>query len=115
MRPVEQPLLAFPKRFTALDAMTNPAPAPFHNEAEQRFEVREGELVAVMDYAPVDGRVAFTHTFVPDAWRGRGIAAILVQAALDEARRRGWRVIPQCSYVAVFISRHPEYADLAVS
>jgi predicted GNAT family acetyltransferase len=54
----------------------------------------------------------FTHTFVPDALRGRGIAAVLVRTALEEARRTGRRVVPRCSYVAEFIQRHPEFRDL---
>ncbi|MFQ6712235.1 N-acetyltransferase, partial [Bordetella pertussis] len=32
--------------------------------------------------------------------------------ALDTARQRGWKVVPQCSYAAVYLKRHPEYQDL---
>ena len=35
-----------------------------------------------------------------------------VRAALDEARRQGLAVVPLCPYVAGWIRRHPEYAEL---
>ena len=34
---------------------------------------------------------------------------VLVRTALDSARAAGRRVVPQCSYVARFIAKHPEY------
>ncbi len=54
------------------------------------------------------------HTGVPSRVGGRGIAGALVQAALDEARERGWKVRPVCSYAAVWMQRHPEYLELRV-
>jgi predicted GNAT family acetyltransferase len=35
-----------------------------------------------------------------------------VRVALEFAAQQGLRVEPQCSYVAVFISRHPEFQPL---
>ena len=28
------------------------------------------------------------------------------------ARVNGWKVVPACSYASVYITKHPEYADL---
>jgi hypothetical protein len=53
-----------------------------------------------------------THTGVPQALEGRGIAAALVGAALAHARAQGLRIRPQCSYVQVYMRRHPETQDL---
>jgi predicted GNAT family acetyltransferase len=53
-----------------------------------------------------------THTEVPPALEGRGIAAALVKAALDWARAEGLRVRPLCSYVVTYMRRHPETQDL---
>jgi predicted GNAT family acetyltransferase len=53
-----------------------------------------------------------THTGVPNALGGRGLAAEITKFALDHARAQGWKVIPQCSYVAAFINKHPEYTAL---
>ncbi len=52
------------------------------------------------------------HTAVPPALQGRGLAAALVQAALDWARAEGLVVRPACSYVAAYLRRHPAQQDL---
>lgn len=52
------------------------------------------------------------HTLVPRAFEGRGIAARLVEALIADARADGFRIEPQCSYVAAQFRRHPDWADL---
>ena len=83
-----------------------------HNPAQCRFEWTEGTSLCVLDYELDDGIMLVTHTGVPEAVGGRGIAADLSRTALDTARANGWRVKPLCSYVAAYIERHPEYQDL---
>ena len=95
--------------------MTAPAsdePPVRHNAGASRFEVGKGAHLAVAEYTLTDGGMVFTHTLVPPELRGRGLAERLVRAGLELARAEGRRVVPQCSYVATFISRHPEYQDL---
>ncbi|HEY0178877.1 MAG TPA: GNAT family N-acetyltransferase [Dokdonella sp.] len=82
------------------------------NDAARRFETSVDGALCVLEYRLHDGVLAIVHTGVPDAVGGRGIAAALTKAALDAARAEGWRVRPQCSYAAVYLTRHPEYADL---
>lgn len=83
-----------------------------HNLAQQRFEWVEDGILSVLDYQLQNGVMAITHTGVPEAVGGRGIAADLAKAALDTARERKWGVRPLCSYVAAYIRRHREYEDL---
>jgi len=84
-----------------------------HDLSGRQFEARtETAPPAFLSYTFAGDRVIFEHTFVPDALRGQGLAAQLVRAALTEARRVGWKVVPACSYVASFIKRHPEFADV---
>lgn len=83
-----------------------------HNVAQNRFELPCGEQLAVADYRREDGFLVLTHTFVPPEARGRGLAEKVVGAAMNFARAEKLRVVPQCSYVDVFLRRHPEYADL---
>jgi hypothetical protein len=84
-----------------------------HDASSSRFECPLGdEPPATLTYRLVGHRATFDHTFVPESARGRGIAAALVRAGLEEARRRGWQVVPQCSYVSTFLERHPEFADI---
>jgi predicted GNAT family acetyltransferase len=52
------------------------------------------------------------HTLVPPEIGGRGVAGRLVEALITDARQQGFKVIPQCSYVAAAFARHPEWADL---
>ncbi|HEY4301046.1 MAG TPA: GNAT family N-acetyltransferase [Candidatus Didemnitutus sp.] len=83
-----------------------------HDPVARRYELVFATERASLDYELDGTRQTFTHTWVPPALRGQGIAEKLVRAALDDARRDGHKVIPECSYVATFMRRHPEYADL---
>ena len=83
-----------------------------HNAARQRFEATvEGQL-CVADYQ-LRGQVLWmTHTGVPTAVGGRGIAAELVRVALAWAEEQGCTVEPSCSYVEVYMRRHAETQKL---
>lgn len=85
-----------------------------HNTAQNRFEWTEDGTLSVLDYVLQDNVMTITHTGVPEAVGGRGIAGDLTQVALDTARANGWMVRPQCSYAAAYIKRHTQYQDLAV-
>ena len=91
------------------DALT---PDVHHDPDARRLHTRVEGHEAELRYSLCDGRMVIDHSGVPDAIGGRGIAGILVKAALDLARARGWRVVPACSYSAAYVQRHPEYADL---
>jgi uncharacterized protein len=54
----------------------------------------------------------FNHTYVPDAFRGSGVAAQLMARAIEDARGEGFKIIPSCSYVAAQFRRHSDWADL---
>jgi predicted GNAT family acetyltransferase len=83
-----------------------------HNSDAHRFEVRDGDAIAVLEYQMVPGRIVFTHTGVPKELEGRGVAGALVRTGLEHARRHDLAVRPVCPYVAAYLARHPEYADL---
>jgi predicted GNAT family acetyltransferase len=85
------------------------------NVADRRYEARlDGTLAGIIDYLPADGWLVLDHTEVPPAFEGRGVAARLVTAALDDIRARSLFVTPACPYVAAFLRRHREYKDLVV-
>lgn len=78
-----------------------------------RYELRAGdELVGFLDYRLRGDVVVLVHTEVPPEFDGQGHAATLARSALDDARARGLSVVPSCPYVASYIGKHPEYADL---
>ncbi len=79
-----------------------------HNAARSRFEATVDGQACVADYQ-LRGQVMWmTHTGVPSAVGGRGIAAELVRVALAWAEEQGYKVEPACSYVEVYMRRHPE-------
>ncbi|MFL6699793.1 MAG: GNAT family N-acetyltransferase [Vitreoscilla sp.] len=83
-----------------------------HNAARQRFEATVDGHLCVADYQLRGNVMWMTHTGVPPAVGGRGIAAELVRVALEWAGRQGHRVEPACSYVQVYMRRHPEAQKL---
>jgi hypothetical protein len=83
-----------------------------HDRIARRFETRVDGVPCLLEYTLADGVMTITHTGVPAAVGGRGIAAALVQEALATARAEGWKVVPACSYASVWIQRHPEQRDL---
>lgn len=91
---------------------SSPSATPQHQPERHRFvyvrEDGEAELTYHLDPA---GALVVDHTFVPDAWRGQGIAALLMGACVDHAIAQGLKVVPRCSYAAVFLDRHPELAE----
>ena len=86
-----------------------------HNPAASRYEATVDGHLAVAEYTLDGARQTFTHTFVPGELRGRGIAEQLVRTALADARAAGRRIVPQCSYVARYVERHPEFQALVES
>ena len=80
---------------------------------QNRFEIWVGGVLAGFSvYRPQHDRFTFTHTEIDPAFGGRGLASILIKAALDEMRARGIAVLPQCPFVRRYISRHLDYLDL---
>jgi uncharacterized protein len=87
-----------------------------HEPGASRFTLPVSSGTAVLLYASAgDGVLDLYSTFVPAEDRGKGVADRLVQAAVTHARAQGFRIIPSCWYVAVWLQRHPEHADLIVT
>lgn len=83
-----------------------------HDAAKSRYELPVDGGVAFATYARKGDALAITHTHTPPELQGRGIASRLVKAMLADIRQQGLKVIPQCSFVADYIARHPEEQDL---
>ena len=80
-----------------------------------RYEAQlEDVLVGVLEYVVKRGRIALIHTEVFPGYERRGIAAGLARFALDDARRRGLRVIASCPYVKRYLETHPDDHDIVV-
>jgi uncharacterized protein len=79
-----------------------------HDQNENRFTTEVDGYRAELDYTVADGVMSITHTRVPQAIGGRGIAAELMDAALKLAGSSGWSVNPVCSYAAAYMRRHAQ-------
>ena len=82
------------------------------NRAEAEFELSVDGHRALAAYQMEGDTIVFTHTVVPPAIAGHGVASKLIRAALDSARDRGLSVVAQCEFVRAYIDKHPEYRDL---
>lgn len=77
-----------------------------------RFLASVDGVEAHLDYRLEGELMVITHTQVPEAIAGRGVAGKLTRAAFEHARAEGWQVRPACAYAAGWAERHPEYGSL---
>jgi predicted GNAT family acetyltransferase len=79
-----------------------------HNADASRFEAEvDGEL-SIAEYRLAGDVMSLTHTVVPEAQEGRGIASALAEAAFAHAKAEGLKVRPLCAFMAAYVQRHPE-------
>ena len=83
-----------------------------NNEERRRFELDVEGGTAFASYVTTPAAIVITHTETPGALRGRGIASDLVKGALDSIRADGRKVRAGCSFVADYLERDPEDADI---
>lgn len=84
-----------------------------HGPQGGRYVLGAGEEEAELTYTRIGpDLVRADHTGVPVALRGRGLAALLVERLIEDARAEGFRIRPACSYVEAQRRRHPEWADV---
>ncbi|MET7648176.1 GNAT family N-acetyltransferase [Streptomyces sp. NPDC005426] len=95
--------------------MTQPATAP----AVRRVDTKHRYVILVDDepagltaYRDREDQRVFYHTEIDVAFAGQGLASVLVQQALTDVRASGKRIVPVCPYVAKFLKKHDEFADI---
>ena len=71
----------------------------------------DGDVAGFAGYQRRGGRIIFVHTEITPPTRA-GPRLTLARAALDAAREAGKAVVPLCPFIAAYIRRHEEYADL---
>jgi predicted GNAT family acetyltransferase len=87
-----------------------------HNAAESRYEVHvDGERAGFTRYRHGPGYVEFFHTEIDPTYEGQGLGSRLAAGALNDVRASGERVVATCPFIAGYLERHPEYADLLVA
>lgn len=68
-----------------------------------------GEIIYEIDQ---DNTILAKKTFVDPVHRGLGLARILVDTLVTEARLKGQKIVPCCSYVYKTFVENKEYQDV---
>lgn len=77
-----------------------------HDLEDKQFYVTVDGTRAYLAYMDLGRKTLDIYrTFVPNALRGKGLAAKLTEHALQYASERGYQVIPSCSYVERYMQR----------
>jgi uncharacterized protein len=92
------------------------------NDDSESVTVRDGDgryLITVgdtdagfVDYLDEGAHRVFLHTEVSPDFGGRGLAARLVRAALDDVRAQGRRAVNFCPYITTFVEKNHDWDDL---
>ena len=89
-------------------------------EVKREQGATKGRYVAVVDGHEAEmtytrsgaSLIIIDHTGVPDALRGRGVGQVLVQRAVEDARKEGKQILPLCPFAKAQIAKHPEWQDV---
>lgn len=77
-----------------------------------RYELDTPSGPAIAAYQREGDRLVITHTAVPSAEEGHGVASRLIAGVFADVRARGLRVVPVCPFVSAYLQRHPDERDL---
>ena len=83
-----------------------------NNEAIHNFELFVNGHRAFIDYKIKDNKIYLIHTEVPAELKGMGVAEALVEKAFNYIEEHQLKLVPLCSYVQLFLKRHPEWNRL---
>ena len=78
-----------------------------------RYELRvDGEIAGQLVYLTDGARRTLVHTEIEPAFDGQGLGSHLAAGALDDARHRGFTVVPLCPFVTAYLRHHPKQLDV---
>jgi predicted GNAT family acetyltransferase len=80
------------------------------NAADRFYELKvDGAFAGMLIYELSGQRRVFTHTFIAEGFRGRGLSDELVRRVLDVVRAKHETITNFCGVVDGFIVKNPEY------
>ncbi|MCW4351821.1 N-acetyltransferase [Hoyosella sp. YIM 151337] len=85
------------------------------NQSRCRYEIWVGEELAGIEGYEIgdDGVITLLHTIIDEKYSRQGYARAMVREILDGMRARQQTFRPVCTYVQRFLTRFPEYRELA--
>ena len=82
------------------------------NPEKHRFELSLDGALAIAEYRAGDGPLVLTHTEVPEELSGRGVGSKLAQGVFEALRATGRKAVLECTFMAGYAQRHPEFEDV---
>jgi predicted GNAT family acetyltransferase len=79
-----------------------------HNEPECKYEYHIDDHIAYITYDDQDGKMHLTHTIVPDALAGQGLAKKLLEDVLEQIKKDGKKAVAMCSYIVKYQEKNPD-------
>lgn len=84
-----------------------------HDEDRGRYSLWQGvTYIGFLGYTVQDGVATLQHTIINEEYGRHGYARALVTLVLEQMRKRGLSIVPECSYVQDYLRRYPEDNDL---
>jgi predicted GNAT family acetyltransferase len=83
-----------------------------NNEAIHNFELFVDGHRAFIDYQKKGDKYFLIHTEVPIDLEGRGVASAIVDKTYKYLEAGGFKIVPYCPYIKVFLKKHPEWERL---
>ncbi|MGJ3508030.1 GNAT family N-acetyltransferase [Enemella sp. A6] len=84
-----------------------------HNHGATQYELLiNGVQAGYLDYELSGDLVVMHTTFMSEEYKGQGLGSSIVEAALQDARANGRKVVPRCPFVQAYLAKHPEYAEV---
>jgi uncharacterized protein len=77
-----------------------------HDEQKELFYFTENGKQGELKYYLKDKVMDMAHTGVPVDLQGRGYGTELIEAALEFAKAKGYKVIPSCPFVEAYFDEH---------
>lgn len=82
------------------------------NIASSRFELKFNNSVVYADYNLDRNVLSLNYVFAPEELRGSGAAGKLMEEIAKMAQEKNLKIIPICSYAALWMRKHKQYHDL---
>jgi len=83
------------------------------NEEEKQYEFHIDDYLAKIEYIKTkDDAIYLTHTEVPRALGGQGIATQLVEKVFKDIENKDLKLVPLCPFVIGYLNKNPEWGRL---
>ncbi|GAA3751468.1 hypothetical protein GCM10022240_00810 [Microbacterium kribbense] len=78
------------------------------NDDERRYEIHVDDVLGgyTVFHEREPGVLRFPHTVIDPAFRGKGLAVVLVERAMADVATRGEIVVPLCTVVHGYLDTH---------